>query len=90
MMKALSKLYTANIDNMVVLFSTNLKEFADALIRLEPNADTYFTYRRKFEKSTEIEFTGVSGKVYILQEVYNYKKSVGLSRDASANPTKEK
>ena len=90
MIKALSKLYTANIDNMVVLFSTNLKEFAEALILLEPNADTYFTYRRKFEKSSEIHFIGDSGKEYLLQEVYNYKKSVGLDRDASVNTAKEK
>lgn len=89
-MKALSKLYTANIDNMVVLFSTNLKEFAEALILLEPNADTYFTYRRKFEKSTEIIFVGNSGKEYLLQEVYNFKKSVGLNRNASMRSTKEK
>ena len=89
-MKALSKLYTANVDNMVVLFSTNLKEFAEALILIEPNADTYFTYRRKFEKATEITFIGKSGKEYLLQEVYNNKKSVGLNRDASVSSTKEK
>lgn len=87
-MKALSKLYTANVDNMVVLFSTNLKEFAEALILIESNADTYFTYRRKFEKATEISFTGISGKSYLLQEVYNQKKSVGLNRDSSISPTK--
>lgn len=89
-MKALSKLYTANVDNMVVLFSTNLKEFAEALILLEPNADTYFTYRRKFEKTTEITFVGKSGKEYLLQEVYNNKKSVGLNRDASVSSANEK
>lgn len=89
-MKALSKLYTANVDNMVVLFSTNLKEFAEALILLEPNADTYFTYRRKFEKTTEITFVGKSGKEYLLQEVYNSKKSVGLNRDSSVSSTKYK
>jgi hypothetical protein len=74
-MKALSKLYTANLNNEVVLFSTNLKEFAEALIVLEPNADTYFTYRRKFEKTATLPFTGQSGKEYLLQEVYNQKKS---------------
>lgn len=87
-MKALSKLYTANVDNLVVLFSTNLKEFAEALIILEPNADTYFTYRRKFEKASEIIFIGKSGKTYLLQEVYNVKKSVGLNRGSSTNSTK--
>lgn len=73
-MKALSKLYTANVDNRVVIFATNLKEFAEALVEIEPNADTYFTYRRKFEKTPVLEFKGASGKEYILQEVYNSKR----------------
>lgn len=89
-MKALTKLYTANIDNVVVLFSTNLKEFAEALILLEPNADTYFTYRRKFEKATEIEFKGQSGKEYLLQEVYNAKKSVGQQSNSAFSSTNPK
>jgi hypothetical protein len=76
--QAISKLYTANLDNRVVLFSTNLKDFADALAQIEPNAEPYHTLRRKFEKSTEIEFQGKSGKGYRLQEVYNAKKSANL------------
>lgn len=89
-MKALSKLYTANLNNEVVLFSTNLKEFADALIEIESNADTYFTYRRKFEAKTTLEFKGVSGNVYILQEVYNSKKSVGLNSNTATRTTEPK
>lgn len=89
MMKALSKLYTANLNNEVVLFSTNLKEFAEALIEIEHNADTYFTYRRKFEKETALKFIGASGNEYVLQEVYNAKKSVGQNSNSAtrtANP----
>ena len=89
-MKALTKLYTANLDNEVVLFSTNLKEFAEALIVIEPNADTYFTYRRKFEKTPLIQFVGVSGKEYLLQEVYNAKKSVGQKTNSSLSSTNPK
>lgn len=69
--QALSKLYTANLDNRVVLFSTNLKDFAEALAKLEPNAKPYHTLRRQFEAKTELEFVGASGKEYRLQEVYN-------------------
>lgn len=72
--QAISKLYTANFENRVVLFSTNLKDFAEALAMLEPNAEPYHTLRRKFEKSTEINFVGTIGKTYLLQEVYNTKK----------------
>jgi hypothetical protein len=77
--QAISKLYTANLENRVVLFSTNLKEFAEALARIEPNAEPYHTLRRRFEKQSEIDFTGDSGKGYRLQEVYNAKKTADLS-----------
>lgn len=89
-MKALSKLYTANIDNVVVLFSTNLKEFAEALILIEPNADTYFTYRRKFEKNAMLDFVGQSGKKYLLQEVYNAKKSAAQKSDTASSAVNPK
>jgi dipeptidase len=72
--QAISKLYTANFDNRVVLFSTNLKDFAEALALLDPTADPYHTLRRKFEKQSEIQFTA-RNKEYLLQEVYNAKKS---------------
>ena len=71
---AISKLYTANLDNRVVLFSTNLKDFAEALALIEPTALPYHTLRRKFEKDNELVFTA-GDKVYLLQEVYNAKKS---------------
>jgi len=74
--QAISKLYTANIENRVILFSTNLKEFSEALKLLEPNAEPYHTLRRKFEKQSEILFIGVSKKEYLLQEVYNNKKII--------------
>ena len=77
--QAISKLYTANLENRVVLFSTNLKEFAEALALLEPNAEPYHTLRRKFEKTSEMQFVGTSKKEYLLQEVYNVKKKSNLS-----------
>jgi len=72
--QAISKLYTANFENRVVLFSTNLKEFAEALVLLENNAEPYHTLRRRFEKQSEILFIGDSKNEYLLQEVYNVKK----------------
>lgn len=76
--QAISKLYTANLENRVVLFSTNLKDFAEALALLEPNAEPYHTLRRKFEKTSERQFIGASKKEYLLQEVYNVKKKSNL------------
>lgn len=72
--QAISKLYTANLENRVVLFSTNLKDFAEALALLEPNAEPYHTLRRKFEKTAELNFVAAGKKEYMLQEVYNAKK----------------
>lgn len=74
--RAISKLYTANLENRVVIFSTNLKEFADELALIEPNAEPYHTLRRKFEKTSEMQFIGATSKVYLLQEVYNAKKTI--------------
>lgn len=76
--QAISKLYTANLDNRVVLFSTNLKDFAEALALLEPTAKPYHTLRRKFETVKEFNFKA-NDKVYLLQEVYNVKKQSDLS-----------
>lgn len=72
-MKKLSKLYTANHENRVVCFGTNLTNFYDNFNKIESNIDNYHILRRRFDKSKEIEFVGVSGKTYILQEVYNTK-----------------
>lgn len=71
-MKALRKLYTANLDNEVVLFATNLKDFIEAFDKLEPSANVrnYAYYRREFMKTSIIPFTVKNSKIYNLQEVY--------------------
>lgn len=66
----LKKLYTANVDNEVVIFATNLKSFAAALAKIEPNARNYAYYDREFKKANVLPFTGDSGKVYKLQKVF--------------------
>lgn len=71
--QAISKLYTANLNNEVVIFATNLKDFVNALQMLEPNANVrnYAYYRRAFMKSSIIPLIIDDNKVYNLQEVYN-------------------
>lgn len=68
--QALSKLFTANHDNEVVIFATNLKTFVEALQAIEPNARNYAYYMREFEKHSVIIFIGKSEKVYKLQKVF--------------------
>ena len=70
-MKALRKLYTANLNNEVVAFGTNLKDFVAALESLEPdNVRNYQYYFREFSKSKKISLL-VGEKAYLLQEVFN-------------------
>jgi len=71
--QALSKLYTANLDNEVVMFATNLKDFVESLKTLEPNAKVrnYAYYRREFMKTSMISLIVSDTKVYNLQEVFN-------------------
>lgn len=67
----LKKLYTANQNNEVVVFATNLKSFVELLNNIEPNARNYAYYDREFKKVPVMDFVGESGKEYKLQEVFN-------------------
>ena len=66
----LKKLYTANHDNEVVIFATNLKSFVEILAKIEPNARNYAYYDREFKKVGLMDFVGDSGKSYKLQKVF--------------------
>ena len=71
-MQALSKLYTANLNNEVVVFGTNLKTFLESFQKTEPTAimRNYAWYVREFKKTSMIILT-VGERIYILQEVFN-------------------
>lgn len=66
----LKKLYTANHDNEVVIFATNLKSFVEMLAKIEPNARNYAYYDREFKKKAILDFVGDSEKTYKLQKVF--------------------
>lgn len=72
-----------------VISVKNLKEFTEALILIEANATPNFTYRRKFEKTSLIPFTCILGNDYLLQEVYNSKKSIAENRNSSLRNTEK-
>ncbi|MBC7743729.1 MAG: hypothetical protein H7096_01355 [Flavobacterium sp.] len=69
--QSLRKLYTANHDNEVVIFATNLKSFVETLKSIEANAGNYSHYDRRFKKNSIVMFTGASGKEYKLQQVFS-------------------
>lgn len=67
----LKNLYTANLDNEVVIFATNLKSFVDALSKIEPTCRNYAYYDREFKKKAIIVFMPNDNKVYKLQKVFD-------------------
>lgn len=69
MIRDLKSLYTATIDNRVVLFDTNLKSFVESLNELEQETRNYDYYYREFKKNQLIVFQNNKGLVYHLQKL---------------------
>lgn len=69
----IKKLYTANLDNEVILFATDLNDFLEVLKKLEPTANIKENsyYQSEFLKTSIIPLIVSDFKVYNLQEVYN-------------------
>ncbi len=68
MIRDLRALYTAVVDNRVVLFETNLKNFVEKLNEMEPTSNNYMYYYRAFKKEKLI-VQEIDGKEYHLQEL---------------------
>jgi hypothetical protein len=69
MIRDLKSLYTAVVDNKVVLFDTNLKLFVESLNKLEPESRNYDFYYREFKKSQHLVFQNNKGLEYHLQKL---------------------
>jgi hypothetical protein len=69
MIRDLKSLYTAIVDNKVVLFETNLRLFVEGLNKLEPDTRNYDYYYREFKKSKHLVFLSENGLVYHLQKI---------------------
>ena len=71
-LKTLSTLYTANLNNEVIAFGTNLKDFIVTLNMLEiKTVRTYEYYYKEFRTNKKISL--LDGEhAYILQEVFNF------------------
>ena len=71
-MKTLRTLYTANLNNEVVAFGTNLKDFVATLNMLEiKTVRTYAYYYKEFQTTNKISLYD-GEHVYVLQEVFNF------------------
>ena len=71
-MKTLTTLYTVNLNNEVVAFGTNLKDFVATLNMLEiKTVRTYEYYYGEFQTNKKIPL--LDGEhAYMLQEVFNF------------------
>tara|TARA_R110000868_G_scaffold225161_2_gene477430 strand:- start:1416 stop:1628 length:213 start_codon:yes stop_codon:yes gene_type:complete len=69
MIRDLKSLYTAVVDNKVVLFDTNLKLFVKGLNKLELETRNYDYYYREFKKSQQLVFQNNKGLTYHLQKL---------------------
>lgn len=69
MIRDLKSLYTAVVDNKVVLFDTNLRLFVEGLNKLEPNTRNYDYYYREFKKSQHLVFQNDKGLTFHLQKL---------------------
>lgn len=68
MINDLTALYTATLDNSVVVFDTNLAGFIAKLAKIEPGIRNYAHYSRQFKKSDSMDYVNAEGKTYRLQK----------------------
>ncbi|MGB2528555.1 hypothetical protein [Flagellimonas sp. SN16] len=68
MIRDLKALYTAVVDNEVVLFETNLKLFVEKLNKMEPSSRNYQYYYRQFQKK-KLLTQELGSKKYHIQEL---------------------
>jgi len=69
MINDLSNLFTAQTDNKVIVFSTNLKDFVISLNSVAKNLKPYMFYYRAFKKTDFMEHTAADGRKFYLQKV---------------------
>jgi len=69
MINDLTNLYTAQTDNKVLVYSTNLKDFVISLNSVAKNLKPYMFYYRAFKKTDMLEHTAADGRKFYLQKV---------------------
>lgn len=69
MIKEIKELYTAQTDNKVIVFSTNLKDFVISLDSVTKNLKNYMYYYREFKKTDYMEHIAADGRKFYLQKV---------------------
>jgi hypothetical protein len=68
-MKDFPNLYVAQIDNKVVVFGFNLKDFVISLNSVVKNLKPYMFYYRAFKKIDYMEHVAADGRKFYLQRV---------------------
>jgi hypothetical protein len=70
MIRDLKKLYVAVLDNKVILFDTNLKNFIASMKQIEPSVKSYSYYSKKFKNENTVGINDNKNvKTYWLQQL---------------------
>lgn len=69
MQERIKSLYVAIVDNEVVCFDTNLKDFHIQLQELAKGCRNYDYFYRAFRKFSKIEYTDNDGNSFYIQKI---------------------
>lgn len=72
MNKDIKRIYIAISDNQPVAFETNLKNFWERFVLVEPEIRNYDYFYRKFKKDKSFSFTSSSGKEYVISYLEDF------------------
>ena len=69
MRKDINSFYVGMVDNMAVIWDTNLMSFWKQLRKLEPKSRYYDYYDDRFKEVDKVEYVNPDGKKYVLQKI---------------------
>lgn len=72
MNKDIKRIYIAIRDNNPVAFETNLKNFWERFVLVEPEIRNYDYFYRKFKKENSFTFTSSEGKEYTISYLEDF------------------
>lgn len=72
MNKDIKRIYIAIRDNHPVAFETNLKNFWERFVLIEPEIRNYDYFYRKFKKEKSFTFISSKGKHYVISYLEDF------------------
>jgi len=69
MNQRIKAVYVGVSGNVVKVLNTNLLQFCNQLVNIEPEARNYEYYKREFKKESVLKFVNSEGVEYLLQKI---------------------